>query len=265
MRSRRRDAQRLRPEKCRGRRGRSPLGHSDAPPPRLRPGAWGWRLPAGSGCEDSSSWANVLGCHGEVLRARASPQGRLETLERWCREELPAAIEKHVTRDELEQLLAWKLAVRSFPRGGRSLPGRDVAPGHFRPRLQQLLTTNSPELVVQRSAAAFCLLPDVNAAVTELCALRGVGPAITSLLAARALEVAAFMSEEAVAAVPGLPALQYTLKHYLLYLGRVQEGATALSQRAICWRPERASRTLVRVMLWTPHRVETALWIWAVG
>ncbi|XP_033285191.1 uncharacterized protein LOC101280310 [Orcinus orca] len=128
MRSRRRDAQRLRPEKCRGRRGRSPLGHSDAPPPRLRPGAWGWRLPAGSGCEDSSSWANVLGCHGEVLRARASPQGRLETLERWCREELPAAIEKHVTRDELEQLLAWKLAVRSFPRGGRSLPGRDVAP-----------------------------------------------------------------------------------------------------------------------------------------
>ncbi|XP_059887387.1 uncharacterized protein [Delphinus delphis] len=235
MRSRRRDAQRLRPEKCRGRRGRSPLGHSDAPPPRLRPGAWGWRLPAGSGCEDSSSWANVLGCHGEVLRARASPQGRLETLERWCREELPAAIEKHVTRDELEQLLAWKLAR-----------------GRFRPRLQQLLTTNSPELVVQRSAAAFCLLPDVNAAVTELCALRGVGPAITSLLAARALEVAAFMSEEAVAAVPGLPALQYTLKHYLLYLGRVQEGATALSQRAISG-------------LWTPHRVETALWIWAVG
>lgn len=37
------------------------------------------------------------------------------------------------------------------------------------------------------------------------------------------------MSEEAVAAVPGLPALQYTLKHYLLYLSRVQERATALS------------------------------------
>ncbi|XP_022450085.1 uncharacterized protein LOC111185114 isoform X2 [Delphinapterus leucas] len=239
MRSRRREAQRLGPEKCRGRRGRSPLGRSDAPPPRLRPGAWGWRLPAGSGCEDSSSWAAVLGCHGEVLRARASPQGRLETLERWCREELPTAIEgraeKHVTRDEPEQLLAWKLAR-----------------GRFRPRLQQLLTANSPELVVQRSAAAFRLLPDVNAAVTELCALRGVGPAITSLLAARALEVAASMSEKAVAAVPGLPALQYTLKHYLLYLGRVQERATALSQGAISG-------------LWTPHRVETALWIWAVG
>ena len=53
------------------------------------------------------------------------------------REELPAAIEgraeKHVTRDELEQLLAWELAVRSFPRGGRSLPGRDVAPWAWLP------------------------------------------------------------------------------------------------------------------------------------
>lgn len=38
------------------------------------------------------------------------------------------------------------------------------------------------------------------------------------------------MSDEAVAAVPGLPVLQYTLKHYLLYLGQVQERARALSR-----------------------------------
>ncbi|KAB1251920.1 hypothetical protein Cadr_000030898 [Camelus dromedarius] len=156
------------------------------------------------------------------------------------REELPAAIkgrvEKHVTRDDLEQLLAWKLAR-----------------GLFRPRLQQLVTVNSPELVVQRSAAAFRLLPDMHAAVMELCALQGVGPATAlAILAAGAPEVAAFMSEEAVAAVPGLPALQYTLKHYLLYLCRVQERATALSRG-------RASG------LWTPHHMETALWTWAMG
>ena len=54
----------------------------------------------------------------------------------------------------------------------------------------------------------------------------------TAVLAAGAPEVAAFMSEEAVAAVPGLPALQYTVKHYLLYLSRMQERATALSQGA---------------------------------
>lgn len=37
------------------------------------------------------------------------------------------------------------------------------------------------------------------------------------------------MSDEAVSSVPGLPALQYTLKHYLLYLRQVQERATALN------------------------------------
>ncbi|NP_001181882.1 uncharacterized protein [Bos indicus] len=191
-------------------------------------------------CEDPSRWAAVLECRGAVLGARAGPQGRLEALDQWYREELPAAIgaraEKHVTRDELERLLAWKLAR-----------------GRFRPRLQQLVAANSPELVVQHSAAAFRLLPDMYAAVMALCALRGVGPATASaVLAAGAPEVAAFMSEEAVAAVPGLPALQYTVKHYLLYLSRVQERATALSQGSASG-------------LWTPHHVETALWTWAVG
>lgn len=125
--------------------------------------------------------------------------------------------------------------------------------GRFRPRLQQLVATNPPELVVKRSAAAFNLLPDMQAAVTELCALRGVGPATASaVLAVGAPEVAAFMSDEAVSSVPGLPALQYTLKHYLLYLRQVQERATALNGGSTSG-------------LWTPHRVETALWTWAVG
>lgn len=52
--------------------------------------------------------------------------------------------------------------------------------GRFRPRLQQLVATNPPELVVQCSASAFRLLPDMQAAITELCALRGVGPATAS-------------------------------------------------------------------------------------
>lgn len=57
------------------------------------------------------------------------------------------------------------------------------------------------------------------------------GPSLPpAVLAVGAPEVAAFMSDEAVAAVPGLPVLQYTLKHYLLYLGQVQERARALSR-----------------------------------
>eukprot|EP00069_Balaena_mysticetus_P016065 bmy_01884T0 len=206
MRSRRRDARRLRPEKRRGRRGRSPLGRSDAPPPRLRPGAWGWRLPASSGAvrtraAEPLSWGATGKCCGRARASRggwkpwsdgravgtsggrADPRGSDSPSPPFprYREELPAAIEgraeKHVTRDELEQLLAWKLA-----RGPPAVTPDPTWPprGRFRPRLQRLVTANSPELVVQRSAAAFRLLPVVNAAVTELCALRGVGPAIAS-------------------------------------------------------------------------------------
>lgn len=35
------------------------------------------------GREDPSCWAAILARHGEVLRARAGPQGRLEALNRW--------------------------------------------------------------------------------------------------------------------------------------------------------------------------------------
>lgn len=34
-------------------------------------------------CEDPSRWAAILALHGEVLRARAGPQGQLEALDRW--------------------------------------------------------------------------------------------------------------------------------------------------------------------------------------
>ncbi|KAL4676547.1 hypothetical protein H8959_010692 [Pygathrix nigripes] len=193
------------------------------------------------GCEDPSRWASILERHREVLRARADPRVRLEALDRWYREDLPAAIrgraENHVT--ELERLLAWKLAR-----------------GRFRPRLQQLVTTNPPELVVHCSTTTFCSLPDVGATVTELSALCGDQESEPELvlmgcLAASPrfsqqswwleLEMEAFMSDEAVVTVAGLLAPQYTLRYYLLYPGQVQERATALSQ------------------------VETALWTWAVG
>ncbi|XP_058424886.1 uncharacterized protein LOC131422050 [Diceros bicornis minor] len=246
------------------------------------------------GCEDSNLWTAILARHGEVLRAHPDSQGRLEALDRWYRVELPAAIqdraEKHVTLDDLKWLLAWKLVVRGFSRGGRglggacpppmgassrrgiwappgggprgmgrgfpqeagprcvgvafsgrrvlaawarlprgpsprgvgrgslvaagphgvvrSLAGRGAAGrGRFRPRL---VTSNAPELVLQRSATAFRLLPDLQAA---LCSTLS--------------------------------------KHYMLYLGGGRECATALS---------RGSTSGV----WTPHHVETALWTWVV-
>ncbi|XP_023413083.1 uncharacterized protein LOC104846626 [Loxodonta africana] len=220
------------------------------------------------GCEDPSRWV-VLAHHGEVVWAHAGSQGRLEALDRWYHKELLVAGsgwssgEKHVTRDELERLLTWKVA--------------------------QLVAANPPELVVRCSAAAFRLLPDVLTAVTELCARRSVGAATASaVLAAGAPEAADFMSHEAVARVSGLPAQQYILQHYRLYLGQMQDHAKALSQGEGTSVGRRASRAPVGVSRgqgWlafmgpdslcsfpasasgprTRQPAETALWTWAVG
>ncbi|KAF5928631.1 hypothetical protein HPG69_007516 [Diceros bicornis minor] len=192
------------------------------------------------GCEDSNLWTAILARHGEVLRAHPDSQGRLEALDRWYRVELPAAIEdraeKHVTLDDLKWLLAWKL-VR----------------GRFRPRL---VTSNAPELVLQRSATAFRLLPDLQAAVRELsqnCAPSAAWappPPRVTVLAAGVPEEAAFISDEAVAAVLGLLALQYTLQALHVVPGW---GA------GVCHSPEQSTSGV-----WTPHHVETALWTWVV-
>lgn len=52
--------------------------------------------------------------------------------------------------------------------------------GKFRPRLQQLVASNSEDTVEKCSRKAFSLLPDVKAAIAELSALKGVGPATAS-------------------------------------------------------------------------------------
>lgn len=52
--------------------------------------------------------------------------------------------------------------------------------GKFRPRLQQLVASNSEDTVEKCSRKAFSLLPDVKAAIAELSSLKGVGPATAS-------------------------------------------------------------------------------------
>ncbi|TNN39698.1 hypothetical protein EYF80_050142 [Liparis tanakae] len=178
-------------------------------------------------------------------------------------EELPALIcsrpDRHVTRPELVKLMEWKLTR-----------------GSFRPRLQQLVASNSAAAVESCSGTAFRLLPDVPAAVAELSSLKGVGPAtavvlalgwrrglaavqlvetptratvrsVAAVLAAGAPERAAFMSDEAVASVPGLEPIRYTAKHYALYLGEMLQRSEKLNAAD----PQQD---------WTPHRLERCLW-----
>ncbi|XP_067433480.1 uncharacterized protein zgc:112496 [Thunnus thynnus] len=189
-------------------------------------------------CEDPATWRSVYEKYWGVVEAKEAKgkkPGKLLNLDKWYQEELPAVIstrpDKHITQSELVKLMEWKLTR-----------------GKFRPRLQQLVASNSEDTVEKCSRKAFSLLPDVQAAIMELSSLKGVGPATASaVLAAGAPEQAAFMSDEAMESVPGLKPIQYTAKHYALYLGKMLE----LTKRLNKADPQQD---------WTPHRLELCLW-----
>ncbi|CAL1599230.1 unnamed protein product [Knipowitschia caucasica] len=193
-------------------------------------------------CEEPATWRQVHDKYWDVVESRMKGKTppKLMTLDKWFQEELPASIshrsDKHVSHMELVKLMEWKLTR-----------------GKFRPRLQQLVESNSADSVEKCSRKAFSLLPDVHAAITELSALKGVGPATAAaVLAAGAPEQAAFMSDEAMESVPGLMPIKYTAKHYILYLTKMLEQTAKLNQ----WD---------RVPDWTPHRLERCLWAFSVA
>ncbi|XP_003961496.1 uncharacterized protein [Takifugu rubripes] len=188
-------------------------------------------------CEDPATWRGVHDNYWDVVEAKVKGKtpGKLLILDKWYQEELPSLIssrpDKHITHSELVKLMEWKLTR-----------------GKFRPRLQQLVASNSVDTVEKCSRKAFSLLPDVKAAIAELSYLKGVGPATASaVLAAGAPDEAAFMSDEAMESIPGLKPIQYTAKHYALYLDRMIEKAKNLNRVD----PQQD---------WTPHRLELCLW-----
>lgn len=193
------------------------------------------------GCEEAAAWRRAFDKYWDVVEARVKGgKPKLLQLDKWYQEELPALIssrsEKHLTQSELVKLMEWKLTR-----------------GKFRPKLQQLVASNGDDAVRECSRKAFGLLPDVQAAVAALSALKGVGPATASaVLAAGAPESAAFMSDEAMESVPGLKPIQYTAKHYALYLQKMAAQSAKLNKTD----PQQG---------WTPHRVELCLWATATA
>lgn len=56
---------------------------------------------------------------------------------------------------------------------------------------------------------------------------------VPAVLAAGAPEQTAFMSDEAMESIPGLKPIQYTAKHYALYLGKMVERTEQLNKREL--------------------------------
>ncbi|XP_070579948.1 uncharacterized protein [Ptychodera flava] len=189
----------------------------------------------------SEEWKNVLELYDKVLDLKAAkitrPKGKEELIEldKWYQEELPIMInsrdDKHITHKEITKLMKWKLNR-----------------GKFRPRLAEMIQTNTEEAVVNASKKAFQCLPDLSAAIQALTVLKAVGPATASaVLAAGAPESAAFMADESMHAFPELVPLEYTLKHYNKYSELVRKTVRRLHKEE----PE---------VRWCPHKVELALW-----
>ncbi|XP_078612177.1 uncharacterized protein LOC144882327 isoform X2 [Branchiostoma floridae x Branchiostoma japonicum] len=192
---------------------------------------------------DSKAWSKCHSLYSKVLKLKVDKSQKkadLIKLDKWFQEELPQALsertDKHITHEELAKLMRWKLMR-----------------GKFRPRLQQLVESNKPEVVEETSRKAFNKLPNISSAINELSKLKAVGPATaTAILAAAAPELVPFMADESMLSIPGLGPIQYTLPYFLKYLDHIKKCCKRLNKQDAEGQ-------------WTPHKVELTLWTHAVA
>ena len=174
------------------------------------------------------AWRAALARYDEVVEQQGV--ARLPELDRWWRDELPAAIAArepaHVTHAELVKVTEWKMAR-----------------GIWRARNLGLVKGNDAAEVKRVSRAALAAIPDPKAPIAELAALAGVGPATASaVVAAAAPDLYPFFDELVGAQVPGLGAIAFTPAYYARYADALRERAARLGES------------------WTPVMVERALW-----
>lgn len=178
--------------------------------------------------DSPDAWQAALDGYEAVIEQQGV--ARLAELDRWYREDLPAAIAArktpHVTHDELVRVTEWKMAR-----------------GIFRPRNLVLVRGNAPELVERTSTAALAAIPDPRRPIALLAELAGVGPATASAIAAAAApDVYPFFDELVGAQVPGLGTVAFTPAYYARYAAALRDRADRLGDP------------------WTPATVEQALW-----
>ncbi|XP_022114435.1 uncharacterized protein LOC110992785 isoform X1 [Pieris rapae] len=192
---------------------------------------------------DAKEFDSVLKLYPQAIRLKAEQKTKrpeeLIKLDNWYQNELPKKIKSrgkdaHMVHEELVQLMKWK-----------------QARGKFYPQLSYLIKVNTPRAVMAETKKAFKKLPNIESAMTALSNLKGVGTATASaLLAAASPEIAPFMADECLQAIPEMEGSDYTAKEYLNFVKHI---------RQVCDRLNKDQNGCGKK--WSPHMVELTLWI----
>jgi len=180
-------------------------------------------------------WQSALKSYPTALAAKTAtktkPVKGLVTLDKWWTTTLSNAVDKkstkgdkgYLNKEEIIKVMKWKL-------------GR----GKFRP-LMSRLESNSEELIIESSKQAL-KEPKLKASLEHMTKISAVGVATASaVMAACRPEQFAFMSDEAMEAVPGLGERKYSMGHYIKFNDACTKRAKELGED---WTPELVGRAL---------------------
>jgi len=197
-----------------------------------------------------------------IKKISTGNKSELLILDEWMNNQLPMDLKKrnppYLEHKELSKLLRWKLMR-----------------GKFRPRLQKLVESNSPQDIKTISSKSFDsvaavlqsneldeskILKNFNNALKLLADLKGVGPATASaILSCFAPSLFPFMSDEALFAVIPIKPLKYDLKTYSKFAEELRKKAKLLSGEEIKEKEQESSLAI------TPQLLSQCLWSEAIG
>eukprot|EP00180_Rhodochaete_pulchella_P000856 Plantae.Rhodophyta-Rhodochaete_pulchella.ctg1691.p2 GENE.Plantae.Rhodophyta-Rhodochaete_pulchella.ctg1691~~Plantae.Rhodophyta-Rhodochaete_pulchella.ctg1691.p2 ORF type:complete len:243 (+),score=35.50 Plantae.Rhodophyta-Rhodochaete_pulchella.ctg1691:1142-1870(+) len=197
-----------------------------------------WTKPEQEWRESLDSYETTIKRLSEAKEARRKSQESLETLDRFVLGELPQIVtkDKYLAKDQLSRLMTWKLKR-----------------GKFRPRLQALVDSNGEE-AVRKATESIPTEPSTDGLdrLTQIVELKGVGPATASvILSLWRPDSVAFMSDEAMAQIPGISSGDYTEKSLRKYCSSLRERSTALRNESEAGPSDRIE--------WNPFQCEKAL------
>lgn len=213
---------------------------------------------------NSAQFEYMLNLYPEVLRVKAENRGpgkkmdRLIRLDEWYQNTLPKLIQKrgpkdaHLLHEELCQTMEWK------QNRGKSYP-----------QLSYLIKINTPRAVMMETKKAFRKLPNLEQALNALSNLKGVGTTMASaLLAAACPQLAPFMADECLMAIPEFESIDYTAKEYLKFVTYIQQTMDRLNKEVHGAETENNGENgdgEPKPKKWTAHTVELALWAHSVA